>query len=248
MLFKFIEKPITIDFFTCNPGAYHHAPIVKANKLMPSWIKSVKGQQASDGVPESTVKQCNGFVDYFKNAFTIPLWSDVVLGVSEEGNDYWHYRFADQRSEIQIHPDVQRGTYLPSSKYQHFKLVSPWMAVSSKSVNVHWTSPTWSLDEPDKIVVLPAVVDYAYTHGTHVNIVIPKTDKDQNIILKAGQPMVNIVPMTERKVNVKCHLVDEKEYESINQHTGNVYFNNRINRHKGNPLTCPFGFGKSKKA
>lgn len=250
MLFKFIEKPITIDFFTTDPGAYHHAPVVKSNKMMPEWIKTVKSRPHTFGGNDNTIKQCNGFVDYFKNSYTIPLWSDVDIYIGEEGGIEYSYNFADRKSVIEHHPDDQRGDYLPQLKYQHLKFISPWAAVSNKSVNVHWTSPTWQIDSPEKMIILPAVVDYAYTHSTNINVIIPRAKEGKEFRLYTGQPMANLIPMTEKRVEAKCHLVDEKEFESIMLHAGsNTYFKNAINRHKANPNTCPFGFDrKSKKS
>lgn len=247
MLFKFIEKPITVDFFTYNAGAFHNAPIVKANKLMPEWLKSVNPIFDDEGYQISTIKNCNGFTDYFRNAVTIPMWSDLRLSVGSEDDMSWKYKFADGFSRIETHPTEQRGQWLDEKKYQHFKFVSPWAIVSNKSLKMHWTSPTWSMNKPEDMIVLPAVVDYAYSHSTNVNVVIPKTSEEKRIELLAGQPLVNLIPMTERKVIFKCHLISQEEFGNVVSHVGDgVYFRNTISRNRNNPSRCPFGFGKDK--
>lgn len=252
MLFKFIEKPITLDCFTADANAFYHAPIVPSTKALPTWLKGV-GKDVPKNDPRyvnkplrTTLKQCNGFIDYFSQSFTLPLWSDLHMYVSEEGSNEWSYEYADQKSEIHIHAPYERGDFLPEENYQHFKLVSPWAIATKNSFQVHVTSPMWQLPKPEQLLVLPAVIDFKYAHGTHVNMMIPKQQEAQSILLQVGQPLMNLVPLTDKKINVKCHLVDDKEIDRIHSHLGTGFFSHRINRHKKNPLACPFNRDKTR--
>lgn len=236
MIFNFKKKKTTIDFFTSNPAVYHNAPITRYNKLLPEWLKTVERD-----TPTTTIKQCNGFTDFVSNTLTIPLWSDLRIDVSQEGLLDWSYEFADNKSLIVDHPVYQRGTYLPPTKYLHQKLVSPWVAVASRPLKMNWSAATWSFDNPEDFIALPAIIDFHYSHGTNINAVVLKTNQSRSVNLKVGQPLINLIPMTEDDIEFKCHLVDQKEIESIVDHVGFYqYFNNAINRNKKNVLRCPF--------
>jgi hypothetical protein len=236
MLFKFKKKKTTVDFFTSDPAVFHNAPITKYNKLLPNWLKTV-----DKNTPTSTIKQCNGFTDFVSNALTIPLWTEVRIDVSKEGLLDWTYECADKKTQIVDHPAYQRGTYLPPTKYLHQKIVSPWVAVASRPLKMNWSAATWSFDNPEDFIALPAIIDFHYSHGTNINAVVLKTDKNRSVNLSVGQPLINIMPMTEDDVEFKCHLVDQKEVENITGHIGFFqYFNNGINKAKKNPLRCPF--------
>jgi hypothetical protein len=47
------------------------------------------------------------------------------------------------------------------------------------------------------------------------------------IELEAGTPLVHLIPVTDKKVQIKCHLVDDKEYHYVSNRTLYPVFKNR---------------------
>ena len=44
-----------------------------------------------------------------------------------------------------------------------------------------------------------------------------KTSTEGDILIKAGTPMAHVIPMTDKKVEIRTHLVEEYEYKKMLQ-------------------------------
>ena len=74
----------------------------------------------------------------------------------------------------------------------------------------------------------------------------PKNDNE--FVINIGQPLVQLIPITEKKLNFKNHLIDKNEYDKIHISSEKWSFYGwrkvlqlrKRNKERG---TCPFGFG-----
>lgn len=245
MIFLFKKKKLHLDIFTYRPEVMEFYPVDYATKFYPEWWKKLPREFEPEQTfwPMSTMKRCTGFTEYYKNGIVIPMWSDMAIKTHPlEFN--WH--FADRLTECDSHPYEQMYGYLDPSQYKHLKIVSPWLFKCKEEVNFVWTQPTWNFERVSDIIIPPAVVNYKYLSGTNINLFVDKRE-EKKFILHAGQPMVNLLPMTERTVVIHKHVVTKKEYDSLNLHSYqstyvNKYKNNR-DLSKAKEKQCPFGFG-----
>lgn len=212
-----------MDAFTSRPEVYEFAKIDKATNHIPPWWKNLPKVPVSfeniDSGKQTNMKHCIGFIDYFKNSFVIPMWSDLNLMVGKEGTTDHRWQFADKMSSLKVHPANQRGVYLNEVKYQHFKLETPWAIKTNKLVYFSWSGATWNTKEPEKIIYFPAVIDFYNQTALNINIACRRSDQEKEILIPLRQPLVHILPMTEKEIILKTHLVSEIEMLRIRKAT-----------------------------
>jgi hypothetical protein len=242
-MFFFRKKSIILDCFTTDQTAYTLTPISYSTNYYPDWWRQLPKtvKQPNQFWDTGTMKHCRGFIDYYASGITIPMWSDLSAVVGSTRQPGVVCQFASKTTDAVSHPKEQRGDYLPDDKFGHVKLVSPWAFKTKKDINFAWTHPVWNYDSYD-ITVLPAVVNYKYQSTTHVNMVVQYHSEGRVIEISANQPLVNLLPMTEDKVKIKTHLVDEIEMKKIKQPSAVFVGNYKFRKSRIDELEnqCPF--------
>lgn len=245
----FFVKPsvIHLDCFTSDPYIHNFYPIQHSTKFYPEWWKRLPKSIRSDNdlYDHPTMKSCVGFIEYYKNSISIPLWSDLNIKVVDNGNLIW--QFADKKSEIKNHHVKQFTGFLKENQYFHMKIISPWNFRTKKYVKWSWNYTTYNFHEPDNIIFLPGILDFKYQTATNINFLI-NTRIKKTIELHAGVPLLNITPLSDKKVKIHNHLVDSNELIKIVNISYDSCFINKYNHNKKimqeKESKCPFGFGK----
>jgi len=209
-------RPITLDCFTTNVSVLEHYPVVKANKMYPEWWKSLEStsvQPPDAKCPFSrtgpTIKVCDGFLDLYKTMITIPLWSDLMVKTDGNKGIYWHSAAPDMK--IEHHPVVQYN-HPDFFNYCHMKILMPWLIEEKVGVNFQLFHSDWNMPANwFKYRILGGVLNYKYQGGAHCNMMLPNIPAE--FILPAGEPIMNLLPLTDRKVVIKTHLLGKTEYD-----------------------------------
>jgi hypothetical protein len=216
-------------------------PISHAIKHLPKWWRDlpVKEYEVNRFIPKKNMKRCVGFLDYYKKSIALPLWSDIFIDVNDKG---YNWQYADGHSEAEVHPADQYGEWLPLKDYGHIKLVSPWLIkTKEKNISWVWSQPTYAFDNPEKLVIPPGVLNFYYNSGSHINCMLDRRKKGV-IELLAGQPMAFMTPMSDRKVDIKIHVISKEE--SIKKHFYPISFTGSYQKTKKliDEQQCPFNF------
>lgn len=247
MFFFFKRKKIVVDCFNTSKTTIEIAPIEKAVNFYPDWWKKIPDsfyEANNDGVKLQipTIKRCVAFTDLYKNGFIMPLWTDMII---ETVTNNYVWAFADERTIIQSHDSKQFGNQFPD--FMHIKIRSPWKIREKTGIEFLWMEPIWNnIKGLNKFYVLPGVLNYKYQHATEVNMFIPNCEN--KIDMKTGNPLVHLVPLTEKDVELRHHLIDEKEIEDLYDAERRLHFINNYRKNvtirKNKEKKCPFGFGK----
>lgn len=105
-----------------------------------------------------------------------------------------------------------------------------------------FTNMYWNHRPIENFVIPPGIVNYKYQHTTHINMFLSLKEK-KTFSLNAGDPMVYLLPLSEKEIVLKHHLVSMNEF--------NNYFRTKISflnsyRKRANIIKskgkCPFGF------
>lgn len=219
-----LQGPVYLDCYTCSEGAYAAAQIKNAARVMPKWWKDLSPTIDIPRITEEiglrgegpTMRGCVGLIDLFKNSFALPLWSDVSIGVAPEGEKGYYWKFADQRSEAGEHAPRQRGSFMDENKFQQIKIQSPWHLKCDEEVEFLLFDPFWLRGEEETVLIPPGVVNYKYQSATNINMFIRKLPgESRTILLEYNTPIVFILPLTERKVILRHHLIGRDELPRI---------------------------------
>ena len=224
------RKPtITIDCFTTNVNSYEYFPIKQAREFIPDWWKKLKPsfeslEQSGVTVNRPTLKRCEGLMQLYQYGFILPLWSDLVV---ETKDPVISWQFADGESDVANHDMKQMSNEF--ERFSHIKIVSPWKFREKQGVKFSYTQTTWNFI--DRIMLyhtLPGVVDYKYQTTTHINMLL---QKNMRYVFEAGDPMAHITPLDDRKIKIKCHLIDDAEMQKLGlSRSGWPWFNSSYNK------------------
>jgi hypothetical protein len=229
-MFFFVRKKVVIDCYIDNEIMAEAYPIRKAIKYTPDWwtkLEGVKQMLLPNGLaqPFSTVKKCLGFTELYKSSWMLPMWSDFIIETDQEGR----YRYAFPTSnhdwtDVRSHnPDQYTGAF---TNYTHIKLNNPWLLFDTKKTNTSFmfTPADWSLvDSYPDIRPMIGIIDFVRGNGANVNLLLPK--KQNRIELKANTPLMHFIPLTEREVEFKTHVVTTAEYKELRKKNEPRFYN-----------------------
>ena len=246
---------INVDCFTSNPMLYNNYRIDKASKFFPDEIKQMPNyvDLKANHYPDSklmqelpTIRKCIGVKDLFSYGYILPSWSDIKLEVTDNGDLFYtdSVSSASGTLTLQQHDRIQYGSGIYKNRI-HAKLICPWYLSEKNGIKFTWNMCDWNrTDTADDIRILSGVIDFKYQHQLNVNAFIRK---GSIISYNTGDPLVHMIPITDKKEVFKYHLVDNSEYVSMNRNTNieTSYSNHRkMKAHDVTEKKCPFGFGK----
>jgi hypothetical protein len=254
MMFFFKKKKIVVDCFTPLEAVHTLYPIAKSIDFYPTEFSKINSYfsfpdpQTRVQLRASTIKRCVGIVDYYKEGFIIPLWTDFICQPRTSptvGMMTHPFKFGPHADE----------SWKPTgmfSDYIHIKLMSPWQVREKSGVTFTWNACTWNLHKHSKnFIVVPAALSFDVQTQTNINMFVDKNSDPFTI--SGGTPMIHLVPISDAEVELKTHLVSPEEYDKVGipfdfdqliPNRYNRYRNLLKNRQEKQQKKCPFGFGK----
>ncbi len=212
MLFFFKEKPHIITAFvnTDNASAAKLQPIAPAIKYTPKWWKEIPTSKFDWEAMHHTltVKSCPGIISTLRRGFVLPLWSDVAIKYNDNS---WTGQFADKKTGISWHEPSQSPEFY--SDYWRLKLESPWIIESP--VDLLYTHPFYLFQQPVPYTTPPGIVSpFGKCMATNYFLFLQKRVEETRLILKMGTPLFHIIPLTEKKVELKIEILEKEEFNS----------------------------------
>jgi len=249
MFFFFRKSTVVLDCFTDNNYLHDFLPIDYGHKFYPDWWKQLPKDFVSKKSPTqlklNTMKSCRGLISYYQNSAVIPLWSDYNIKIGSLKTPKVMFESASQYKGV-FHEPEQWGNYLPSTKYGHLKLDCPWFIREKEGIQFSFSQPFYNNLNPTEYLFCPGIVDYKYQNSGNLNIMFDFRDDERIIELRAGEPAAMIIPLTERTLKIKTHLVSPQELNNMNPKP--ITFNHHYQFVKKamdkKEAKCPFGFGK----
>jgi len=212
-MFWFSRKAtITVDCFTSKDYVYRNNPIEPSGKLMPDWVKNMPTSYKDNGfVPMGTIKKCPSIIQFMASGFIIPLWSDLAIKLNGSNNSY-EWQFADNITGAEPHSFIQWQDFAHPNENTHLKLLSPWRIKTKEDINFVWMFPFYNNKIQLDYHITPAIIEFKYQHASNINMFLD-TNKDKNFVISAGTPLAQLIPMSDKKIKIKTHLVSEEEYD-----------------------------------
>lgn len=216
------NKPIVLTAYTDNRLLAEMLAPKPAKAKLPKYYKTMPHsvRVGSNGCPvensleyQSTIRRCYGIHNFNTAGFLIPLWADYSI-VTFNGN----LSCAGAKGyagSSDVHGNEQSPGVL--DEFNALKLASPWVFRCSEEIQF-LSVPNFydSTEYADKFVIPPAVDDYSHQTSTNFFLLFNKNLPNQEIVLKCGTPLVKIVPLTERPVELKVELVEDVNRYRIN--------------------------------
>ena len=252
-MFFFKRKEIVVDCFTFMEAVALNFPIDRAIKFYPKEFKNlpklteIKHNQDPDSklyIKVPTIKSCTGITDLYSNGLVLPAWDSFSIEMLDD-NKYSVYSKSSNVTGEWHHRGQYGEEIFPNSA--HIKLLSPWMIKEKTGVKFVWMHPGWSNTSNTEVATIaPAIVDYKYQFNTHVSFFIRK---GAIINYDIGDALAHIIPLSEDKIKIKIHVIEESKWHKERQAVEKfAHFNNHRKLKYPNffeeQKKCPFGFGK----
>ena len=251
-MFFFKRSKIHIDCFIADELIYNNFKIDTANKFTPKEWRQFPPyitKKANDNpnskltVQMETFKKCRGIVDLFSVWFILPCWADVQLEMFDVGKfNITGFNSPNAAIAVGYHGREQYGDEIYKN-FAQLKFESPWFLREKTGVQFTWNPCMWhDTNQKENVQILSAVVDFHYQMSTNVNMFIKKGSISK---FNAGDPLVHMIPISDKKVKLHHHLLTHEEYQrKIQVETqSTMYWQPR--RLKGSREgKCPFGFGR----
>ena len=216
----------TIEFFSTIPGVAEAFPIIEAKHYKPDWTKSVIKDLAEkkskfgkefhyDSGRFTHLAYCPGIFDLFKTGYIVPMWYDVNVKTETNKPGFsW---------EI---PDKHFGT-LSDLKFidTHNERISSLIPKRKGTINnIVKISTPWNVIVPRglKLLCLPISYPDHYDYESTTGLLDPSQSSEINIqmnwnvengtrLLKAGTPLMHIIPLSEKSFNLETRTATEKD-------------------------------------
>jgi len=234
ILFK--RSTITVDAFTYHPGIHQYYPITEARHNFPDWWKSLPKTavaRAKNGmhVPIGTARTCPGILTHYTTGLIVPLWSDLIIQTTRDGGFLHEYSANTFMPQITPH-----GEPALTDLFVALKIATPWMLKEKTGVNFYLNTPYYNdLHKINRVSTTPGILNFKDQNTLNLSILMDKVDN--TIMFNAGEPVIHLIPLSDKKVKVKCHLVSREEYDNIYlTHYRSSFINTYVKQKK----RCPF--------
>jgi hypothetical protein len=227
---------------------FENTPVVKSSKTLPDWWKQLPRSkidfvETPDQlyVPNhktiSNMRNCYGFLEFYKKGLVIENWTDLAIKITKD--NYKYYCTTGERPAEHNREQYGKGF----KNYHHIKLASPWHFKEKTGVQFLFVESSWSLEDYD-FKIVPGVVNFTWNTGTNINIMLPK--KDAEYVIPVGLPLMHIIPLSDKTLEHKNHLVTSDELDKIISHSQSSLFGWRKmvslkKRNEERKSECPFG-------
>jgi len=184
-------------------------PIISAKKTEKSWWKKMKlhydvffsNKRDYFKTTSPTIKYCPGIYDFTNAGYILPAWQDFQFWVNDDGDVEWEVPEQMGRIEnITAHPKEQVDTspILGETASYLLKLISPWSISTSKGTSLIYGKPFYHYS--NDFDVCPGVIDSDMDRGPNkeINVFIRFNVRNKIIHIKAGQPLMQIIPFKRR--------------------------------------------------
>lgn len=257
MNFFFKSDKIVLECFTDNPFIYETAKINHAVKFLPEWWRELPVAKKIDrdnfdiksDLNKFNLRTCPGFRDLYKKSLVLPLWSELRIKVYPDGSYDWK---SANEAVIHSHPKVQYDGLFSNAPLAHLKVFSPWFVKSKSDLQLMFLEPFFNNTNINDLRIIPGVLNAKYISELNVNCFIePKLDGVRSINLNPLTPLSFLVPLTEKKIELRHHLITTREKlrftESHSFHGYNLFSKkiktyNKVDELNKKNSKCPFGF------
>lgn len=205
MFFKKKNEPIKLEIYAPMGHLIDLFPPKPMKEHLPDWWTAIN----TKSIDNKTVKHCPGFKDLYAQGIALPLWCDYefVLDTKEVIEMRWPTTSGHpaplSHSLIAQAPGAWPG-------YINIKFNSPWKFHCNESVQFVWVQPVWGQENPQEFILVPGITDFRINKHTNINTLWKLGNK--KITLKAGTIMAQLIPLTDRPLEISYHVMDNDSF------------------------------------
>lgn len=216
----FKRQHTTLVAKTNKYGLVDLFPIVYAKDFQPSWTKDFASTyEITNQCPvknsitnrSSTISSCHGVRNLLDKGFLLRAWEDMSIVIYPNGSA----SFAGAGSKdagAEAHDKRQIPDCFGNKVV--VKLKSPWHFFCDNTQFLFIPPVYHNNLRSQGVADVMAVVDYKVNNTTNVFIIAEPKNEPYEIFIKAGTPLAQIIPLTDKKINLKNEY--SEDYKTMN--------------------------------
>jgi len=193
-----------VEFYDMDGTYYKLHPIQKARTFNACPHKAVQKEKFG----KEKFNDCPGIVDYKNLGWILTAWDEIQ--VFNDGPNTMAYVMSRDKSGNESHKPLGNQVCGPMSEEiatgipdqncaaNPLHLTTPWM-VKAKNISLLIMPPHYHSNIVEKLYIYPGVVDYSERFTT-LNIIFKPKEKG-SFTIKAGEPLVHIIPFKKETYN-----------------------------------------------
>lgn len=224
-----------IQFFSDVKGLTESVPIVKANQALPEWVTKCRNDYLNSDKRLTHLFKCPGIFELYSHGFVVPMWFDAIIRTEEDkfawiGPDRLKtIRGDDQGDLITNHSFLNTAKHMPvrpQSIANIIKIDTPWHIIAPN--NLKFITIPFPYPDTYEFESCSGILDPSLS--SEINAQLYWNVKNDEYHLKAGTPLMLIVPLTSEKVTYEVRDANEKDLEWIKKRRYLHYFKLTMDR------------------
>lgn len=190
-----------------------------AVKFLPDWYSEMSSKindKCSYSKHNKTMKMCFGVIDAFSYGYIIPAFCDLILSWEENKlkiETSWDKDFISAFPESQF-----KDFNLPDNHVRSMiKITLPWRIETSKNTSILVAKPKW---RNLNFEVYEGIID-SDSYVNHIHVII-SFSKNEKVVIKRGQPLVQIIPLIRDEWNSNIEIWNEDNELKFNRQQNTV--------------------------
>lgn len=199
-----------IEFFSSIAGVAETFPILNAKDCIPDWVSVARAEYIKSDKKDMHIFKCPGIVDILTTGFVVTAWHDVEIIPKQ---DAVNVTIPDGKlndllgkEAVQIQSPNGVAKHIPKRPWSHKAIVK---------INTPWH--VWS---KCKLLMIPMPYTDYFDFESTSGILDPGVANEINIqgywntntsTIKAGTPLCQIIPLTEKQYTMLCRDANARD-------------------------------------
>lgn len=201
-----------VEFFSTIAGVAEFYPVLPAKEVLPNWVERCRDDYLRSNKQIIHTFRCPGIFDLMATGFVITAWHDMLVEVTPTKINITtpneQLKMLSGKPTITMQDDVAKFfPKRPWSQQQILKINTPWNVLAPKGL---------------KFLHIPLPYSDFFDFESVMGIHDPSVASDINIqgyinklagsfTIKAGTPICQLVPMTEKNVTHVCRDMNKSD-------------------------------------
>lgn len=224
-----------IEFFSDVQGLTEAVPIVPAVKALPDWVHKCKEDYLKADRRLTHLFKCPGIFELYNYGFAVPMWYDAIIKTQED-KFAWigpeklkHIRGDDAEDLITNHSYLTTAKHLPIRPHSIaniIKIDTPWNIIAPKGLK--FLMMAYPYADSLEFEACPGILDPSIS--SEINVQLYWNVKNAEYMLKAGTPLLLLVPLTSEKVTYEVRDANDRDELWIKKRKYLSYFKLTMDR------------------
>ena len=199
-----------IEFFSSIAGVAETFPILNAKECIPDWITTARADYLKSDKKDIHIFKCPGIIDILTTGFVVTAWHDVEITPRQ---DAINVTIPDGKLNDLLGKEAVQ-IQSPNSIAKHIPK-RPWSQKGIVKINTPWH--VWS---KCKLLMIPLPYTEHFEFESTSGILDPGIANEINIqgywntqtaTIKAGTPLCQIIPLTEKQYSMVCRDANARD-------------------------------------